>query len=187
MIVQELQTPGCLRLVPKVIQDERGNFVKPYVAAAYQRLGLPLQFAEEYYSTSARNVLRGMHFQAPPFEYAKLVSCLAGTVMDVIVDIRKGSPRYGRPEVMKLTADEPGVLYLPPGIAHGFLVLTDSAMLSYKVTSPHAPECDLGIRWDAIGLDWGIQHPVISARDAAFPALADLDSPFTYFSIAASA
>lgn len=180
MIVERLQTIGCLRLIVKRVQDERGEFVKPYVAAEYQSLGLPTQFAEEYYSVSTKNVLRGLHFQTPPHEHHKLVACILGSIRDVILDMRSGSPTYGRAEMMDLSESDHSVLYLPAGIAHGFLVLSDSAMVSYKVTSAHDAEHDSGIRWDSIGVDWGCDAPITSARDASFPMWDQFQSPFVF-------
>ena len=162
MIVERLRIAGCLRLVFQRLRDERGDFVKPYIAAEYKRFNLPTHFAEEYYSRSSRNVLRGMHFQIPPDAHSKLVSCLYGSIRDVIVDIRMGSPSYGTSEVIDLDWADCSSLYLPPGIAHGFLVLGDSALVTYKVTSAHVPAHDMGIRWDSIGVNWGVDAPIIS-------------------------
>ena len=180
MITETLKLPGCLRLTPKILPDRRGVFVKPFVSTEYRHLNLPTVFEEEYYSRSSKNVLRGMHYQTPPHDYFKLVSCLHGQIRDVIVDLRVGSPQFKRCQVLELNAEEETVLCLPPGVAHGFLVLSAMAIVAYKVTSAYMPENDTGVRWDSIGVDWGVKTPRVSPRDAAFPGLADLESPFVY-------
>lgn len=180
MIIEPLKLPGCLRLVPKIVHDVRGIFIKPFIAAEYGQLNLRSDFAEEYYSHSYKNVLRGLHYQTPPYEYFKLISCLYGHIRDVIIDLRVGSSHFKTFEAIELDANSGSILYLPPGIAHGFLVLSEFAVVSYKVTSIHMPENDTGIRWDSIGLDWGVTQPIISARDASFPGLAEIESPFIF-------
>jgi dTDP-4-dehydrorhamnose 3,5-epimerase len=180
MIVEPLNLPGCLRLIPKTVHDTRGAFIKPFVEAEYKSLKLPTTFAEEYYTRSVKNVLRGMHYQTPPYEYSKFVSCLYGRIRDVIIDLRLGSPKFKIFEVIELDDRNDDVLYLPPGIAHGFLVLSEMAVVTYKVTSAHAPAKDTGVRWDSIGMDWEVEIPIVSPRDASFQGLAEFESPFLY-------
>ncbi len=179
MDVEALKLPGCLRLCPRVVADERGNFVKTFVDNEFRLLGLPTYFAEEYYSRSAPGVIRGLHFQVPPHEYGKLVACIYGKTKDVILDLRVGSPLHGQVEVIEMDASEGRVLYLPPGIAHGFLAHTE-VIVWYKVTSHYAPAYDTGIRWDSLPVDWGVDNPVLSARDRALPAWDEFVSPFVY-------
>ncbi len=180
MKAESFQTPGCLRLFPKRVRDERGEFIKTFVHEEYESMGLPTRFAEEYYSRSVKGVLRGLHFQAPPHQYSKLVSCMHGAIRDVIVDLRVGSPRFRMAEIIELDAEDRSVLFLPPGIAHGFLVLSDSALLAYKTTAAYAATYDTGIRWNSIGVEWGIQWPILSERDASLPTLQEFESPFVY-------
>jgi dTDP-4-dehydrorhamnose 3,5-epimerase len=180
MKIETLCLPGCLQISPKIVRDARGEFVKPFIETEYRDAGLCIQFAEEYYSRSVRNVLRGMHFQTPPYQFYKLVSCIYGCIRDVIVDLRRGSPCFGVCEVIDLESTEGKVLYLPPGIAHGFLVTSDTAIVSYKVTAAYAPENDTGVRWDSIGVDWGLKDPIVSTRDASFQKLREFETPFTY-------
>jgi dTDP-4-dehydrorhamnose 3,5-epimerase len=180
MHIQPLKFPKCWRILPKLVADERGMFVKTYVDSEYRDFGFLASYAEEYFSYSIRSVLRGLHFQTPPHEYFKVVSCLYGRVRDVIVDLRVGSPTYQQYESMELDAQDGYLLYLPPGIAHGFLVQSETAILAYKVSSHHSPAHDAGIRWDSIPVDWGMEAPVLSARDQAFPALSEFISPFLY-------
>jgi dTDP-4-dehydrorhamnose 3,5-epimerase len=180
MIVEPLSLPGCVRIIPKLAGDARGIFLKPFVAVEYREHNLCTGFEEEFYSHSFRNVLRGMHFQTPPFECLKLVSCLYGNIRDVLLDLRVGSPRFKQCEIVELDAKYGHVLYLPPGIAHGFLVLSESAITSYKVTAPYVFSNDIGIKWDSIPVDWGVKEPIISQRDLSFQNLADYESPFVY-------
>jgi len=121
--------------------------------------------------------VRGMHFQLPPHDHVKLVYCPVGAVLDVLVDLRKGSG-MGRVASAELRGDEPSLLVIPKGVAHGFRALRDDSLMVYKTSTEHAPSHDAGIRWDSFGFDWGVALPVLSARDAAHPALADFASPF---------
>jgi len=180
MIIESSNLPGCLRITPKIVRDVRGFFIKPFVEVEYRKHNLRTDFAEEFYSHSFKGVLRGMHFQTPPFECFKLVSCLHGCIRDVLLDLRVGSPRFKTCEIIELDAENGNILYLPPGIAHGFLALSESATVSYKVTSAYAPDNDTGIKWDSIPVDWGIKAPIISTRDSSFQNLSDYESPFVY-------
>jgi dTDP-4-dehydrorhamnose 3,5-epimerase len=174
----ELPFSGCYQVQPRVFQDVRGRFVKPLVISQLRALGLRTDFVEQYHSTSASGVIRGMHFQTPPHEHAKLVYCAAGAVTDVLLDLRRLSPTYGRAITLPLTAQSGNALYLAAGIAHGFVATLEPALMIYNVTSEYASEHDSGVRWDSFGFDWGVTAPLISVRDRNFPALADIDSPF---------
>jgi dTDP-4-dehydrorhamnose 3,5-epimerase len=178
--IRPLDFPGCYQILPKLVRDARGEFIKPFVKAEFERLHLCTDFAEEYYTRSHKDVIRGMHFQLPPFEHVKLVSLLHGRILDVIVDLRVGSPTFTKRQSMALDASESTVLYLAPGIAHGFLALSEMALVSYQVSSIYSEKHDAGIRWDSLGVDWGISDPITSARDSAFPKLAEFESPFVY-------
>lgn len=178
MQLTELAFSGCYLLQPRVFQDARGRFVKPLVVSQLQSHGLRTDFVEQYHSTSAPGVIRGMHFQTPPHAHAKLVYCAAGAVTDVLLDLRKQSPTYGRCIALPLTAESGQALYLATGIAHGFVALEAPALMIYNVTSEYAPAHDNGVRWDSFGLDWGVAAPVVSERDRGFSALADFESPF---------
>lgn len=180
MRVEETPIPGCYQIVPQVRRDGRGSFVKTFHKGVFQNHGLVTEFAEEYYSVSHKGVLRGMHFQTPPHEHFKIVYCLAGSVLDVIVDLRVGSPQYGNVATFDLSAEQGNMVYIAPGVAHGFYALTNNAIMQYKVTTVYAPEHDGGIRWDSIELAWPDSAPTISDRDRGFPALADFDSPFRF-------
>lgn len=178
--VRETAIPGCLILQAPSSQDLRGRFVKVFHAEAFRALGLPTAFPEVFYSVSRRDVIRGLHFQVPPAAQGKLVHCLAGRVLDAAVDLRDGSPTQGKHFRIELDAAEADLLYLPPGIAHGFRVLSENATVAYHVTHDYAPDCDQGIRWDSAGIDWGTGTPILSDRDREHPSLATFATPFRY-------
>lgn len=182
MVLEKLPTAisGCHELRPRVVVDARGAFVKTFNRESYAALGLRTDWAEQYYSVSRRGVLRGLHFQVPPADHAKLVYCTAGEVWDVAVDLRRGSPSYGRSWSLTLSAGAGNMLYLPAGLAHGFYTLSDTATLVYNVTSGYSPEHDCGIRWDSAGIDWPDRQPLLSERDQGFGALENFASPFAY-------
>ncbi|MGB4346454.1 MAG: dTDP-4-dehydrorhamnose 3,5-epimerase family protein [Burkholderiaceae bacterium] len=178
MQLTELPLKGCFRLQPSVFEDARGRFVKPLVAAQLQAHSLRTDFVEQYHSTSALGVIRGLHFQTPPHEHAKLVYCAAGAVTDVLLDLRRQSPTYGQAISLPLTAESGLALYIAAGVAHGFVATAEPALMIYNVTSEYAPDHDAGVRWDSFGFNWGVPTPVMSERDCGFPTLADFVSPF---------
>lgn len=175
-----LEFPGCFEIRPAVFRDDRGSFVKPFQASAFAAAGLPVDYPERFYSQSRRGVVRGLHFQLPPAAQHKLVYCTSGRVLDVVVDLRKGSPTFGRAASYELHADRWNALFLPVGIAHGFAALEEPTTMAYAVGAEYDPERDTGIRWDSISFAWPFERPVVSARDMALPALQDFDSPFEY-------
>jgi dTDP-4-dehydrorhamnose 3,5-epimerase len=180
MDAEPTNIPGCYVLRTRLIGDDRGSFVKTFHAERFAELGLRTDWREDYFSVSTRHVIRGMHFQVPPADHAKMVFCLMGEVLDVVVDLRVGSPTYGRASGFALSADNGRGLYLPTGCAHGFLSRSEASGMYYKVTSVHSPAHDAGIAWDSIAFDWGLAHPLLSSRDRAHPKLADFDSPFVF-------
>jgi dTDP-4-dehydrorhamnose 3,5-epimerase len=170
---------GCFQIIPDIRCDERGSFVKVFHEDIFREHGLATHYAEEYYSASHRNVIRGMHFQTPPHDHAKLVYCVQGSVMDVALDLRRGSPTYGQHLTLTLSAQNGHMLYLPRGLAHGFCTPDEPALMVYKVTATYAPQHDTGLAWNSAGIDWPIAEPVMSARDRQFATLAEFDTPFT--------
>lgn len=170
--------PGALLLQPKIFHDDRGEFVKTYHEVELNELGISFGIAEEFFSISRKGVIRGMHFQAPPEDHGKLVYCIVGSVLDVLLDLRSKLGSYGRVVNIELSAKNRQVLYIPPGIAHGFLALEENTMMIYKTTTVHSPDHDAGIRWDSIGYDWGIGEPIVSNRDQGHPSFADFQTPF---------
>lgn len=171
---------GCFELQPKVLADERGRFVKVFHEQAFAAQGLETNFVEEYYSVSHKNVIRGMHFQLPPMDHVKMVYCVAGEVQDVVVDLRVGSPTYGQHALFELSAAKANSIYIPKGIAHGFCVLSNQAIMVYKVSTVYSPPHDAGILWNSVGIQWPATDAVMSVRDQGFPTLEQFQSPFKY-------
>ncbi len=178
--IVETALPGCRQLFPTVRGDARGRFVKVFHEEAFAAAGLPTGFAEQYSSTSRRGVLRGLHFQAPPFDHDKLVYCVAGEVLDVAVDLRVGSPTYGQHVMMKLSAEAGNIAFVPRGLAHGILALSENAIIVNNTTSVFAPGADGGIAWNSAGVEWPEARPILSERDATLVPLAEYESPFRY-------
>jgi len=171
---------GCQEVQPRVMHDARGSFVKVFHADAFRELGLATEFTEEYYSHSHKGVIRGMHFQTPPADHAKMVYCVRGEVFDVVLDLRVGSPTYGQAATFVLSAEAGNYVYIPKGLAHGFCALSDTATLVYKVTTVYAPQSDAGVLWSSVDVDWPVETPILSERDARFPRFDQFESPFTY-------
>ena len=170
MKVTPLAVPDVLLLEPKIFGDERGFFYESFNQDVFRRAtDLDVQFVQDNHSRSARNVLRGLHYQIAPKAQGKLVRAVAGEVFDVAVDIRRKSPTFGQWVGELLSADNKRQLWIPPGFAHGFLVLSEYAEFLYKTTDYYAPECERGIRWDdpELAIPWPLTgEPVISAKDA---------------------
>jgi dTDP-4-dehydrorhamnose 3,5-epimerase len=167
---------------PQTIGDSRGWFRETYKAAAYAEAGIAPRFVQDNASHSAKGVLRGLHFQRAPHAQGKLVSVMSGEVFDVAVDIRVGSPTYGKWVGAYLSADNGHQLWIPEGFAHGFCVTSDSATLSYKVTAFYDGPSDGGVRWNdpGIGIDWPVSSPALSPKDEVQPFLADSSHGFVY-------
>jgi len=165
-----LEIPDVIRVEPDVYPDERGWFKESYRKELFEKHGIG-PFVQDNVSFSSRGVLRGLHFQSPPKVQGKLVQCLSGKIQDVAVDIRKDSPTFGKWVAETLSAENHHMLWLPPGFAHGFIVLSETALVMYKVTVPYAPELDRGIRWDDpdLAVDWPVSSPVVSPKDAELP------------------
>ena len=168
--------PGCLVIEPRVFGDERGYFYEAWNAERFAGHGLPTTFVQGNVSASARGVLRGLHFQWPSNPQGKLVSVLEGEVYDVAVDIRRGSPTFGRWQAVILGAGNKRHFWIPPGFAHGFQALSERAVFAYQCTAPYDPSSDACIRWDDpdLAIDWPIAEPALSPKDAAAPRLAEL-------------
>ncbi|KAI3590825.1 dTDP-4-dehydrorhamnose 3,5-epimerase [Cupriavidus sp. U2] len=178
MILQPLAISGCYLLRVDRHEDARGDFLKLFQGSTLASHALEARFAESFVSTSNAGVIRGMHFQRPPKDHAKLVSCLSGCARDGFTDLRRGSPTFGVSVSVMLRAEDPAVLYLPRGIAHGFAAHRDGTAMWYLVSSEHDPALDAGIHADSVGIDWwedgpGVTTAIMSARDQALPAMAD--------------
>ncbi|MHB1218460.1 MAG: dTDP-4-dehydrorhamnose 3,5-epimerase [Alphaproteobacteria bacterium] len=176
--IEGQRIPGLFQLISTVHMDARGRFIKTFHEEAFERLGLCTNFRESYYSVSERHVLRGMHFQAPPYQHDKLVCCVMGTVLDVVLDLRKSSPAFGESLGVELSAERGNSMYVPAGLAHGFLVLSESATVSYSASTVYAPSHDAGIRWDSFGFRWPVAKPLLSERDTTLPQFSRTGSPF---------
>jgi dTDP-4-dehydrorhamnose 3,5-epimerase len=176
MHIEDLSIPGCRRLTGLTTADDRGSFAKLFSSSWLGRHAL----GEVFVSESDEGVLRGLHMQEPPYEQHKLVSCLGGRAYDVVVDLRRGSPTEGRLVECELDAGNATALWLPPGVAHGFLALTPATVMLYCTTSPHSPEHDSGVRWDSVGASWPAVPAVISARDRGLQPFEAYESPFAY-------
>lgn len=174
--MQVIETPiaGVRILEPKVFGDARGFFVETWNQARYAEAGLPERFVQDNLSFSRRGVLRGLHFQNPNGQ-GKLVYVLQGEVFDVAVDVRLGSPSFGQSVTAILSADNKRQFYIPPGFAHGFCVTSETALFAYKCTEFYEPKSEASILWNdpALGIDWPVTAPELSAKDAAALTLAD--------------
>lgn len=174
--------PGMTRIRLKTFGDARGSFMELYKAVDFHGAGIGEEFVQDNFSLSVKGVLRGLHFQRDPMAQGKLVTALDGVIYDVCVDLRKGSPAYGRWEGFTLSSDSPEMLYLPPGCAHGFCVLSERALFLYKVTEVFSLEHDGGILWNDpdLGIDWPVTEPVVSGKDGLLPRLRDTDPGFRF-------
>ena len=175
MNLTETRLPGVVVVEPAVFRDDRGFLTEVWNQRRYDDAGLGVRFVQDNLSSSRRGVLRGLHYQWPAAQ-GKLVSVLHGEVFDVAVDIRAGSPTYGEWVGVTLSSENNHQIYIPPGFAHGFAVLSETALVLYKCTEPYTPSDEGSIRWDdpAIGIDWPVSDPILAPKDAAAPFLADV-------------
>lgn len=185
MEVRTTDIDGVLIIQPKVFGDRRGYFFESFNSAAFNgATGLDIHFVQDNESMSCAGVLRGLHFQKPPFAQSKIVRCVRGAVLDVAVDIRRGSPTYGRHVAVELTEENHTQFFIPKGFAHGFAVLSDFAVFQYKCDEFYHPEADGGISLldRSLGIDWKINlsEAILSEKDTKHVLLEDFDSPFVY-------
>lgn len=180
MIVNRFEIEGLLLIKPTVFSDERGVFYETYSREKYTSQGLPANFLQDNESISKKNVLRGLHFQAPPHDQGKLVRVIKGAALDVAVDIRKKSPTYGKYIMVELNEDNKHQFWIPSGFAHGFLSLADETIFSYKCTNLYNKESELGLLWNDkdINIRWNIDNPVISEKDMQLASFSSFNSPF---------
>jgi dTDP-4-dehydrorhamnose 3,5-epimerase (EC 5.1.3.13) len=187
MLVHTTDFPGLLILEPRVFQDERGFFLESYNRDKFRQLGIDSDFVQDNHAYSREEgVLRGFHFQLPPFAQAKLVWVTRGAVIDVVVDLRKRSPTYGESRHFILSASNFRRLFIPKGFGHAYVTITPDTEFQYKVDAPYAPDHDSGLAWNDpdIGFDWDTalngRQPILSKKDGGLGLLADFISPFTY-------
>ena len=182
--MKTLKTPieGLLVFIPNVFSDERGSFFESYNKIYLSKKGIDINFTQDNQSLSKKNILRGLHFQNPPFEQSKLVRCIDGEILDIAVDIRKRSKTYGKFEKVILSSFNKKQLFIPKGFAHGFLTLSDKAIISYKVDNHYSPNHDNGIIWNdpTLNINWGIcdSELIISEKDSKLPPLIKIENPF---------
>lgn len=184
MNIVETSLPGVKIIEPKVFGDHRGWFMETYNNATFQAAGIEIRFVQDNQSFSiGKGTIRGMHYQLKPKAQAKLVRCTNGAIFDVAVDIRKGSPAFGKWVGIELSADNKKQLLIPKGFAHGFMTLTDNVDVQYKVDELYAPECDRGFLWNdpQIGIVWPIDiTPILSVKDEDTPLLSKAENNFIY-------
>ena len=179
----ETKISDVIIIEPSVFGDARGYFLESYNQNKFEEFIGNISFVQDNESKSSKGVLRGLHFQKPPFAQAKLVRCIEGKVLDVAVDIRKESKTYGNHIAVELSGENKKQLFVPRGFAHGFVVLSESATFAYKVDNTYAPDHDAGIRWNdkELNIQWDIEDSkvLVSEKDAELPFLSELESPFT--------
>lgn len=182
MNVIKTDIEGVVVIEPRVFDDARGYFFESYSKRRFDEAVRPVEFVQDNESMSTRGVIRGLHFQRPPFSQSKLVRCVRGAVLDVVVDIRRGSPTYGRHVAVELTGANRRQLFVPRGFAHGFAVLSDEAVFQYKCDNYYHPESEGGISIAdrSLGIDWRIDpaEAILSEKDLRNPMLRDFESPF---------
>jgi dTDP-4-dehydrorhamnose 3,5-epimerase len=179
MKATQTKIPGCIHFQLGRFEDSRGTFVKAFSYSRYREFGLATEFKEDFYTVSKKNVLRGLHFQLPPHDHHKVVTCQSGRIYDVIVDLRRASPMYGKYISFELTGNDGDMIYIPAGCAHGFLALEDDSMVCYKVTSEYNKEADSGIHFDSVGVAWPrADSLIVSDRDRDLRPFSQFNSPF---------
>ena len=175
---------GLVIIEPKVFKDARGYFFESFSQREFEQKVRKINFVQDNESMSSYGVMRGLHFQRPPYTQSKLVRCVKGRVLDVAVDIRKGSPTYGKHVAVELSEDNHRQFFVPRGFAHGFVVLSETAVFQYKCDNFYAPEADGGIniKDESLGIDWqiAIEDALLSEKDLKHLCLKDFDSPFDY-------
>lgn len=179
---KRLEIPDVILIEPVVFPDQRGFFAELYKRTDFLAGGVPYDFVQVSVSMSRRGVVRGLHYQLKPAEQGKLVTVLRGRVLDVAVDIRRGSPWFGRYVAVELSADEPRLLWIPPGFAHGFQALEDGTLFMYLMTKEYSPQHERCVRWDdpEVGIPWPIREAILSEKDRRCPPLRETETNFEY-------
>ncbi len=184
MNIIQTSIPGVVIIEPRLFKDDRGYFFESFSERDFNTQVREVKFVQDNESMSSYGVMRGLHFQRPPYTQSKLVRCVKGAVLDVAVDIRKGSPTYGQHVAVELTEENHRQFFVPRGFAHGFAVLSKTAIFQYKCDNFYHPEADGGISIldDSLGIDWHIptDHAILSEKDTKHPLLKDFDSPFDF-------
>ena len=180
MEIEEKEIEGLIEIFPKVFGDQRGFFLESYNEARYGKFLMNIQFVQDNFSSSNKGVLRGLHFQNPPFSQGKLVQVISGSALDIAVDLRKNSYTFGQHVKVLLSAEKRNQFWIPEGFAHGFLALEDNTIFSYKCTNYYNPESEVTILWDDrnLQIDWQIDNPIVSPKDKEGVLFKDFDTPF---------
>lgn len=178
-----LSLPGLLLVEPRVLQDSRGWFLEMYKKSEFHKGGITDEFVQDNYARSVgKGTVRGLHYQKEPAAQGKLIRATAGEILDVVVDIRRGSPTFGHHIMVTLSEENKRMLWVPPGFAHGYCAMSEVSEVVYKVTHEYSPSHDRGIRWNdpALNIRWPIENPTLSQKDANAPLLADADNNFDW-------
>ena len=180
MTITETPFRKLLIIKPRIFHDDRGYFYEAWNQLVFAETGIPETFVQDNQSGSGKDVIRGLHFQLPPHEQGKLIRVITGSVLDVVVDLRKNEPTFGQHYKMVMKASDHKMLYIPPGFAHGFLTLEEGTVFSYKCTKAYHAPSERSLRWDdpGLGIDWGIDSPQLSEKDKRAPLFRDFISPF---------
>jgi dTDP-4-dehydrorhamnose 3,5-epimerase len=180
--MKKITTPieGVVILEPVVFGDARGYFLESFRAEVFKSMGIPSNFVQDNESLSGKGVLRGLHFQRPPYAQGKLVRVVSGAVLDVAVDLRKNSATFGKHVAIELDETNKKMMWIPEGFAHGFVTLKDQTVFQYKCTRYYHPDAEDSIRWDdpELSIDWGVEDPVVSEKDQKAPRFNSFNSPF---------
>lgn len=177
-MIEDTKLEGLKIVKLNVFHDHRGSFVKTFHENTFLSNGLETNFKECFYSMSKINVIRGMHFQIPPYDHSKLVFVPYGSIIDVVVDLRKKSPTFGMYFSIELSYENCLSIFIPSGFAHGFLTTSEQAVVVYSTSTVHNTNADSGIRWNSFEFDWEVKDPIVSERDSNFLPLSDFNSPF---------
>jgi dTDP-4-dehydrorhamnose 3,5-epimerase len=179
---KSLEIPEVILVEPKPFADDRGFFMETYKMPDFVAAGIKGNFVQDNHSHSTKGVLRGLHYQNPPFAQGKLVRAVRGEIFDVAVDIRKGSPTWGKWVGVILSEKNTNMLYVPEGFAHGFCVLSEIADVTYKTTNVYSPQSEAGIIWNdkELNIEWPVDKPIISEKDTKWPSLREAENNFHY-------
>lgn len=178
--VRESFIPGCFEIIFTPFNDARGSFIKTFHNEIFKELNVNINVAEEFFTYSKKNVFRGLHFQVPPMELSKVIYCVSGSVRDFVVDLRVGSPTYGQWAGFDLNEESPSAVFIPPGLAHGFYVTSEKAIVQYKVSKLYDPASDTGISYTTFDFAKEIVDPVISEKDSKLVSIDEFVSPFKF-------
>ena len=180
MEIEEKEIKGLIEIFPKVFGDQRGFFLETFNASRYNDILRNIQFVQDNFSSSNKGVLRGLHFQNPPYSQGKLVQVIAGSALDVAVDLRRNSETYGQHVKVLLSSEKRNQFWIPEGFAHGFIALEDNTIFSYKCTNYYNPQSEVTILWNDrnLKIDWQIDNPIISPKDKEGVLFKDFDTPF---------